>query len=314
MKANILIVDDIHEIMLEKFAQAGIAYDYRPDIDRAETEKIIANYSGMVIRSKFQVDKPFFDVASNLHFIARAGAGMDNIDDEIAIQKQVTLISANEGNRDAVGEHMIGMLLSLMNNLNRSDQQVRTGQWLREANRGYELKGRTIGLIGYGHNGMAMAKKLSGFDVKVLAYDKYRTNYTDAYAEEASMEKIYEKVDIISFHIPLTAETKGMINDAYLSNFNKPIFFLLGARGGIVQVPAVLSSLDRGSILGAAFDVLPIEKFPKLAEQTWYPDLINRDNVILSPHVAGWTFESYYKLSEVAADKIIEFLGQQHTH
>jgi len=311
MKANILIVDDIHEIMLEKFEQAGIPYDYQPDIDRQETEKIIANYSGMVIRSKFQVDKPFFDLAPSLRFIARAGAGMDNIDDEIAAQRQITLIPANEGNRDAVGEHMIGMLLSLMNNLNRSDQQVRGGQWLREANRGYELKGRTVGLIGYGHNGMAMAKKLSGFEVKVLAYDKYRRDYTDQYAVEASMENIYEQADIISFHIPLTTETKGMIDDAYLSKFNKPIFFLLGARGGIVQVPAVLNSLNKGNILGAAFDVLPVEKFPKLAEQTWYPDLISRDNVILSPHVAGWTFESYYKLSEVAADKIIAFLGQQ---
>lgn len=313
MKANILIVDDIHEIMLEKFEQAGIAYDYRPEIKREEAEKIIANYSGMVIRSKFQVDKVFFDLAPNLRFIARAGAGMDNIDDEIALQKQVTLIPANEGNRDAVGEHMIGMLLSLMNNLNRGDQQVRAGQWLREANRGYELKGRTIGLIGYGHNGMAMAKKLSGFDVKILAYDKYRTDYTDQYAEESTMENIYAQADIISFHIPLTAETKEMIDDAYLSKFSKPIFFLLGARGGIVQVPAVLNGLDKGRILGAAFDVLPVEKFPKLAEQTWYPDLISRDNVILSPHVAGWTFESYYKLSAVAADKIIAFLKLQET-
>lgn len=313
MKANILIVDDIHEIMLEKFEQAGIAYDYRPEIKREEAEKIIANYSGMVIRSKFQVDKVFFDLAPNLRFIARAGAGMDNIDDEIALQKQVTLIPANEGNRDAVGEHMIGMLLSLMNNLNQGDQQVRAGQWLREANRGYELKGRTIGLIGYGHNGMAMAKKLSGFDVHILAYDKYRTDYTDQYAEESTMENIYAQADIISFHIPLTAETKEMIDDAYLSKFSKPIFFLLGARGGIVQVPAVLNGLDKGRILGAAFDVLPIEKFPKLAEQTWYPDLISRDNVILSPHVAGWTFESYYKLSAVAADKIIAFLKLQET-
>lgn len=282
MKANILIVDDIHEIMLEKFEQAGIAYDYQPDIDREEAERIIANYSGLVIRSKFQVDKPFLDLAPNLGFIARAGAGMDNIDDKIAAQKQVILIPANEGNRDAVGEHMIGMLLSLMNNLNRGDQQVRAGQWLREANRGYELKGRTIGLIGYGHNGMAMAKKLSGFDVKILAYDKYRTDYTDQYAEESTMENIYAQADIISFHIPLTAETKEMIDDAYLSKFSKPIFFLLGARGGIVQVPAVLNGLDKGRILGAAFDVLPVEKFPKLAEQTWYPDLISRDNVILS--------------------------------
>ncbi|QIH36312.1 NAD(P)-dependent oxidoreductase [Sphingobacterium sp. DR205] len=314
MKANILIVDDIHEIMLEKFEQAGIPYDYQPDIDRQEAEKIIANYSGMVIRSKFQVDKAFFDLAPNLRFIARAGAGMDNIDDEIATQRQITLIPANEGNRDAVGEHMIGMLLSLMNNLNRSDQQVRAGQWLREANRGYELKGRTVGLVGYGHNGMAMAKKLSGFEVNVLAYDKYRTEYTDQYAEEATMEDIYSQADVISFHIPLTAETKGMIDSVYLSKFKKPIFFLLGARGGIVQVPAVLAGLDSGNILGAAFDVLPVEKFPKLAEQTWYQELIRRENVILSPHVAGWTFESYYKLSAVAADKIIAFLKLQETH
>lgn len=309
MKTTILIVDDIHEIMLEKFEQAGIAYNYQPDISREEAEKIIANYSGMVIRSKFQVDKAFFDLAPNLRFIARAGAGMDNIDDTVAAQRGVLLIPANEGNRDAVGEHMIGMLLSLMNNLNRGDQQIRSGQWLREANRGYELKGRTVGLIGYGHNGMAMAKKLFGFDVQVLAYDKYRIDYADQYASAADMEKIYKEADVISFHIPLTDETKGMIDADYLAKFEKPIFFLLGARGGIVQVPAVLSSLDSGSIIGAAFDVLPVEKFPKLAEQNWYADLIRRDNVILSPHVAGWTFESYYKLSEVAADKIIAFLA-----
>ncbi|MNI27969.1 (S)-sulfolactate dehydrogenase [compost metagenome] len=294
--------------MLKKFEQAGIHYNYQPDISREEAEKIISNYSGMVIRSKFQVDKAFFDLAPNLRFIARAGAGMDNIDDTVAAQRDVLLIPANEGNRDAVGEHMIGMLLSLMNNLNRGDQQIRSGQWLREANRGYELKGRTVGLIGYGHNGMAMAKKLSGFDVQVLAYDKYRIDYANQYASAADMEKICKEADVISFHIPLTDETKGMIDADYLAKFKKPIFFLLGARGGIVQVPAVLSGLDSGSIIGAAFDVLPVEKFPKLAEQNWYADLIRRDNVILSPHVAGWTFESYYKLSEVAADKIIAFL------
>ena len=308
METNILIVDDIHRIMLDKFDEAGIRYSYQPDISRMQAEQIIANYSGLVIRSKFQVDEAFFALAPNLRFIARAGAGMDNIDDDIAEQRQVTLISANEGNRDAVGEHMIGMLLSLMNNLNRSDRQVRAGQWLREANRGYELKDRTIGLIGYGHNGTAMAKKLSGFDVEVLAYDKYRKNYSDRYAKEASMDTIFQHADIISFHIPLTPETTGMIDGHYLANFKKPIFFLLGARGGIVDVPAVLDGLDRGIILGAAFDVLPIEKFPKLAEQSWYQDLISRDNVILSPHVAGWTFESYYKLSEVVANKIIAFL------
>lgn len=308
MKNRILIVDDVHQIMLQKFDQEDISYTYQPFIKRAEAEEIIADYTGLVIRSKFEVDQSFFDLAPNLRFIARVGAGMDNINDAVAEKRAVVLIPANEGNRDAVGEHMIGMLLSLMNNLNRSDRQVRSGQWLREENRGYELQGSTVGLIGYGNNGMAMAKKLSGFGVNVLAYDKYRKNYTDPYAKMANMGEIYKQADIISFHIPLTAETKGMINEEYLSRFEKPIFFLMGARGGIVDVPAVLSGLDSGAIRGAAFDVLPVENFPKLSGQSWYANLIKRDNVILSPHVAGWTFESYYKLSAIAADKIITFL------
>jgi D-3-phosphoglycerate dehydrogenase len=183
---NILIVDDIHEILLEKLQQAGIKYNYQPQITRVDAEQIISDYEGLVIRSKFQVDQDFMDLAPKLQFIGRAGAGMDNIDDGYADKRGITLISANEGNRDAVGEHMIGMLLSLMNNMRRGDQEIRSGSWRREENRGYELKGRTIALIGYGHNGRAMAKKLSGFDVKVIAYDKYKTGFSDNYATEVS--------------------------------------------------------------------------------------------------------------------------------
>lgn len=304
---NILIVDDIHEVLLQKLSRAAIAYSYQPDMNRAGAEKAIPDFDGLIIRSKFQVDKEFIDLNPNLKMIGRAGAGMDNIDEAYASSKGIKLIPANEGNRDAVGEHMIGMLLSLMNNLNRGDREVRSGEWKREENRGYELKGKTVALIGYGHNGQAMAKKLSGFDVKVIAYDKYKTGFSDLYATEVSMEEVVRRADVLSFHIPLTRETRGMVDDEYLFHFRKPIFFLMGARGGIVKVPAVLKKMDEGKIIAAAFDVLPVEKFPALAEEPWYQDLIQRENVLLSPHVAGWTFESYYKLSEVLADKVIAY-------
>ena len=307
---NILIVDDIHEILLQKLDKAGISYSYQPDFTREQAEEQISNFDGLIIRSKFQVDKEFIDINPNLKMIGRAGAGMDNIDEAYAASKGIFLIPANEGNRDAVGEHMIGMLLSLMNNLNRGNTEIREGQWNREENRGYELKGRTVALIGYGHNGQAMAKKLSGFDVNVIAYDKYKTGFSDQYATEVSMEEVVRRADVLSFHIPLTRETKGMVDDEYLFHFRKPIFFLMGARGGIVNVPAVIKKLDEGKIIAAAFDVLPVEKFPALGEQSWYQNLIERDNVLLSPHVAGWTFESYFKLSDVLADKIMAFLNQ----
>ncbi|WP_164122225.1 MULTISPECIES: NAD(P)-dependent oxidoreductase [Sphingobacterium] len=307
---RILIVDDIHEVLLEKLNQSNILYNYQPDITREDAEQLIPEYEALIIRSKFQVDEKFIDLAPRLRLIGRAGAGMDNIDEEYAKTKGITLISANEGNRDAVGEHMIGMLLSLMNNLNRGDSEIRQGEWRREENRGYELMGRTVALIGYGNNGQAMAKKLAGFGVKILAYDKYKTGFSDEYATEASMEEIVKQADVLSFHIPLTRETKGLVDDEYLFHFRKPIFFLMGARGGIVNIPSVLKYLDNGKILGAAFDVLPVEKFPALSYQDWYINLISRDNVLLSPHVAGWTFESYYKLSAILADKITESLNK----
>lgn len=310
MKTKVLIVDDAHAVLTQKLDQAGITYDYKPEFTRADAEKYISDYTGLIIRSKFQVDQHFIDLANNLQFIARCGAGMDNIDEAYAQSKGIELISANEGNCDAVGEHMIGMLLSLMNHLNRANQEIKTGLWRREANRGFELQGRTVAIIGYGHNGQAMAKKLSGFGVKVIAYDKYKTGFSDQFAKEVSMEEVVKHADVLSFHIPLTKETKGLINEEYLYHFRKPIFFLLGARGGIVQIPAVLKAMDEGKIIGAAFDVLPVENFPGLKEQSWFSDLTSRDNVILSPHVAGWTFESYYKLSDVVADKIISFLNK----
>ena len=309
MKQRILIVDDLHPIFLEKLQRENLELVYKPDSTRQEAEELVNDADGLIIRSKFFVDEDFLAQAPKLRFIGRSGAGMDNID-EVASQKRgIQLFAANEGNRDAVGEHMIGMLLSLMNNLRRAHEQITNQQWLREENRGIELKGSTVALIGYGHNGQAMARKLAGFEVEVIAYDKYKTGFSDQYAREVAMEEVVKRADVLSFHIPLTRETKGMVDKEYLRHFRKPIYFLMGARGAIVDVPAVLNGLDEGRIRGAAFDVLPVEKFPALAEQSWFADLTSRDNVLLSPHVAGWTVESYYKLSAILADKILHHLG-----
>ncbi|GGG83293.1 2-hydroxyacid dehydrogenase [Parapedobacter pyrenivorans] len=308
---KLLIVDDIHPVFMEKLQANDIAFDYKPAFTLEDTLLRISGYTGLVIRSKFKVDAAFIDAAPRLTIIARGGAGMDNIDEDYAIAKGITLLNAPEGNRDAVGEHMIGMLLSLMNNLNRGNSEVKNGLWRREENRGLELGGRTVALIGYGNNGQAMARKLSGFGVTVIAYDKYKTGYSDAYATEVSMEEVVKRADVLSLHIPLTRETRSMIDDEYLYHFRKPIFFLNGARGGIVDVPSVLKAVDEGRILGAAFDVLPVEKFPALKDTDWYSQLAQNERIILSPHVAGWSVESYFKIAAILVDKLIAVLAKK---
>ena len=308
MKKNILIVDDIHPVFIEQAEAMGYQCDYRPTIKPDEAYAIIGGYEGIVIRSKFLFDRKVLDLAASLRFICRAGAGMDNIDEIYARQKGIRLINAPEGNMDAVGEHAIGLLLNLMNNINASDAEIRAGSWKREANRGYELKGKTVGIIGYGFMGKSFARKLSGFGVNVVAYDKYKTGFSDQYAREVSMEEIVKHSDVLSLHIPLTSETNGMVNDEYLFHFKKPIFFINTARGKVAKIQAVLNAIKQGKILGAGLDVLEVEKFPALAEQTWFNELRQSGKVMLTPHVAGWTFESYRKISEVMAEKLrVEF-------
>jgi len=270
----------------------------------AEALEVIADYEGLVIRSKFQVDKKFMDAAINLRFICRAGAGLDNIDEIYANEKNIKLINASEGNMDAVGEHAVGLLLALMNNFRNSDLQIRDGIWDREGNRGYELKGKTVGIIGYGFMGSSFAKKLSGFGVNVIAYDKYKTGFSDHYAREVSMEEIVKHSDVLSLHIPLTAETEYLVTDEYLFHFKKPIFFINTSRGKTTHVRAILNGIKAGKILGAGLDVLEVEKFPALTEQEWWEDLKQSGKLLLTPHVAGWTFESYRKISEVMAAKL----------
>lgn len=306
MKGKILIVDDLHPAFKTAAAALGYEVNDQPLITRAETLAILAAYDGIAVRTKFLIDKELLEAAPNLKFIARAGAGLDNIDEALAKQKGIKLLNAPEGNMDAVGEHAIGLLLSLMNNFLKADAEVRRGIWDREGNRGYELKGKTVGIIGYGFMGRSFAKKLSGFDVNVIAYDKYKTGFSDAYAREVSMEEIVKQSDVLSLHIPLTSETRQMVNDEYLFHFRKPIFFINTARGEIVQTKAILRAIEQGKILSAGLDVLETEKFPALGTQDWYNELRSSVKVILSPHVGGWTFDSYRKISEVLADKLKE--------
>lgn len=302
---RILIVDDIHPIFIDTMEQAGFLVDYEPFITYEEVLRSISDYEVLVLRSKFKVNCELIDLAKELKVIARAGAGMDNIDIDYAKSKNIQLISANEGNCDAVAEHMLGMLLSLLNKLCTSNAEIHKGKWLREENRGFELGGKTVALIGYGNNGQAMARKLSGFGVKVLAYDKYRINYSDNYAKEATMVEIFENADILSLHIPLTTETKEMINREFISQFKKPFYFLNGSRGEIASIESLLQALEEKRILGVALDVLPVEKFPALNSIDWFNRLKVYPNVILSPHVAGWTVESYYKIAKVLAEKLL---------
>jgi D-3-phosphoglycerate dehydrogenase len=303
---KILIADDIHPIFIEQAEAMGYVCNYQPTMKLDEALRIISEYAGLVIRSKFNVDKQVLDAAANLRFVCRAGAGMDNIDEDYAAEKNITLINASEGNMDAVGEHASGLLLALMNHFVTADAEIRTGEWKREANRGYELKGKTVGIIGYGFMGKSFAKKLSGFEVNVIAYDKYKTGFSDQYAREVSMEEIVKHADVLSLHIPLTSETNGLVNDEYLFHFKKPIFFINTSRAKVAKVSAILNAIKQGKILGAGLDVLETEKFPALGEQEWFDELKRSDKVILTPHVAGWTFDSYRKISEVMAAKLSE--------
>nr|WP_199157108.1 NAD(P)-dependent oxidoreductase [Pedobacter sp. ASV2] len=304
MSEKILIVDDLHPAFKEQAIALGYQVDDEPLITRQQTLDKIKDYVGIAVRTKFRIDAEIFNAAPNLKFVARAGAGLDNIDDKIAFERNIQLINAPEGNCDAVGEHAIGLLLSLMNNFRKADIEIRNGIWDREGSRGYELKGKKVGIIGYGFMGQSFAKKLAGFEVDVMAYDKYKTGFSDAFAREVSMEEIVKHSDILSLHIPLTTETKQMVNDEYFFHFKKPIFFINTARGEIVNTTAVLNNLKSGKILGAGLDVLEAEKFPALGEQSWYNDLKTNDKVILTPHVGGWTFDSYRKISEVLAEKL----------
>jgi len=306
MNKKCLIIDRMHESIFPMLEEIGWAYDYKPEISRSEIKKILPEYSGLIVRSKTQIDGDLLGDSPTIKFVGRAGAGLDNIDLEYLSQKKIHVLHAGEGNRDAVGEHTVGILLSLLRNITKADREVRSFAWHREANRGVEIMGKTIGIIGYGNMGRAFAKRLSGFGCKVLAYDKYKTAYADAVAEEATMERIYKEVDILSLHIPLTTETKKMVNRDYLSRFSRDIVLINTSRGEIVVQADLLPLLTSGKVVGAALDVLENEKMNELssADRENLTKLFQQQNVIFTPHIAGWTFESHVKINVALKDKI----------
>lgn len=303
---KVLIIDRMHDCTLPLLEQLGLQVDYRPDIRPQEVEPLLQDAYGLILRSKMKVGMELLEKAPVLRFIARAGAGVDEIDDAYLQRRGITLLNAPEGNRDAVGEHTVGMILCLLNHLLIGDKEVRRRLWRREANRGHELGTRTVGIIGYGNMGQATARRLSGFGCRVLAYDNGRLDYGDAYAQQASLEQLQAEADIVCFHIPLNKENRHMVDEAYLAAFAKPIYLVNMARGEIMRLQVLQQALEQGKVLGAALDVLENEKLDTLTpeQEQAFEALAATDRVIFMPHVGGWSFESYRRISEVLAEKI----------
>ncbi len=312
MNKSVLLIDTIHPLFFEKLTATGFRITEGYDWTREKVITEIKNFTGIALRSRIKIDKQVLEKAANLKFIARAGAGMENIDVDFAAAKNIICLNAPEGNRDAVGEHAIAMLLALFNNLIKADAEVRNGIWLREQNRGIELHGKTAGIIGFGNMGSAFAEKLKGFGVKILVYDKYISvdKITYNFVEQVMLPQIFERADIVSLHVPLTSETHGMVNANFISSFKKNIYIINTSRGNCLNTDDLVNSIKSGKVLGACLDVLEYEttSFEKI-EKDKLPEsfkyLGQSDKVILSPHIAGWTHESNKKIAEVLVQKIM---------
>ena len=310
---KVLHIDTNHPILIDQLQKIGIENDIDTESNKSIIEEKIAQYQGIVIRSRFPIDKQFMDRATQLRFIARVGAGLENIDVGYAKLKGIELIAAPEGNRNAVAEHALGMLLSLFNKLQKGHREIQKGNWLREAHRGIELNGKTIGIIGYGNTGKAFAKKLSGFDVTVYCVD-ILNNIGDENAIQVPLHVLQEKSDVISLHTPQTPETLSLIDESFIKACGRPFWLLNTARGKSVSSEALVKGLKSGAVLGAGLDVLEYEKssFESLFENNEMPQafayLLEAENVLLSPHVAGWTVESKKQLAETIVHKIKRIL------
>lgn len=306
---KILHIDSNHPLLWEQLQEAGFVNHEDFTSSKAEIEAKIQDYQGIVIRSRFKIDKEFLDKATHLQFIARVGAGLESIDCDYALSKNIQLIAAPEGNRNAVAEHSLGMILSLFNNLNQADKEIKSGQWNREKNRGHELDGKTVGIIGYGNMGKSFAKKLRGFEVEVLCYDILE-NVGDANAKQVSLKELQQKTDVLSLHIPWTPDTDKMVNADFINAFAKPIWIINTSRGKNIVTADLVKALESKKVLGAGLDVLEYEKlsFETLFQDKDTPDafqyLLKAKNAILTPHIAGWTFESHERLAQVIVDKI----------
>jgi len=315
---KILLIDSNHEVLHETLRAAGFHCDLFWDKKPEELMKLIPGYDGIVIRSRFKITRAIIDSAVNLKCIGRVGAGLENIDVTYAQSKGIVCVHAPEGNRDAVAEHALGMLLMLFNNLKRSDSEVRQGIWKRHENRGVEVSGKTVGIIGYGNMGSAFAQRLMGFDCKVLAYDKYKTGFGKGHVKESTLQQIFEESDILSLHVPITQETSYMVNESFLNSFKKNIYVINTSRGKCLNTEHLITSILSGKVLGACLDVLEYESvsFENLDMATLPAPvqfLIKSDKVVLSPHIAGWTHESNYKMSRIIAEKMIKVLKGENS-
>ncbi|MBI1223655.1 MAG: hydroxyacid dehydrogenase [Bacteroidetes bacterium] len=313
-KFKVLFLDKAHPFLETNLLANGFKCHTDTTSTKAEVETYIDQYQGIVMRSRFRIDQAFLAGATNLKFLAREGVGVEHIDVDYAEMKGIKVLISPEGSKDTVAEHTIGLLLCLMNNLSRADRQVRSGQWVREANRAVELKGKTVGILGYGNMGKSLAKRLQGFGVRVLVYDKFLTNYGDQFAEEASLEMLFENADILSAHIPYSIDNHYFINDAFLNKFKKNIYVVNTARGLVLNTADLVENLKSGKVAGAALDVLEYEEtsFDKFRLEQLplaFDYLSQADNVVLSPHIAGWSFESKEKHARVLAGKILSLFG-----
>ncbi len=309
MKKKVLFIDSAHPLLQQELEAMGFECDTPEGLSYNDYLEIIAQYEGLIIRSKLPLDADLLRRATLLRFVARVGAGMENIDVDEASRLNIACLNAPEGNRNAVAEHALGMLLAAMNKLATADLEVRKGIWKRAENRGFEIKGKTVGIIGYGNTGSSFAKKLAGFEAVVLAYDKYKSNFSSEVVTESTMQRIFDEADILSLHLPLTDETLGLVDNAYLQRFSKPVWLVNTARGQIVKTNDLVENLESGKVKGACLDVLEYEKFSfEALRKNELPEAFHRllalPNVLLSPHIAGWTHESHAMMARVLADKI----------
>jgi D-3-phosphoglycerate dehydrogenase len=307
---QVVFIDSVHPVLEQKLTQAGMRCLDQTKTNFENLLPFLSTAYGIVIRSRFTIDANFLSFCPDLKFIARSGSGLENIDTKVCRELGIRVYNSPEGNRNAVAEHALGMLLSLFHKIQKADKEIRVGEWNRESNRGEELDGKTVGIIGYGNNGAAFAKKLRGFDVRVLAHDKYKSGFGDHFVQECTLNAIMEQADVLSFHIPQNKETRYIFNVEFVSKMHKPFYLLNLSRGKIVETEALVAGLKAGKIKGAGLDVLEYESksFESFFEQELPPSfsyLISAANVVLTPHVGGWTSESYIKLSSVLAEKIL---------
>lgn len=304
---KVLLTDHLHPLLKNGLQDNGFTVEDKPEITEPEVHQIIHEYDGLVINSKVYAGEELFGKAPRLKFVCRAGSGLEVMDLEAAAKRNIVCFNSPEGNRQAVAEHALGLLLNVLNNISRAHTQVKERQWIREPNRGTELHGKTIGLLGYGNTAQQFAKVLMGFDVGILAYDKYKTGFGNQFVREADLSLIFEKTDVLSIHLPLTAETTHIVNAEFLRQFKKPIWLINTARGKNVSTADLIIALEEHRIIAAALDVLENEKLETLTaeEKAQFHTLAHHPRVVITPHIAGWTHESKRKIAEVLLQKIL---------